>query len=454
MRKIGVRKKPVILVVDDESSMSWQFEEKLGKKYCFCSAASWSEGETLLNKRNPDLIILDLCRDETSNLDALKLIRRSGLDTPVLIVTAFGSIQNAVEAMKCGAHDYLVKPFKFEQMEITINKVLTNSKNVSEKEMEETKNCTGIIYKSLKMERLLETVRKAAKSNANVMLLGESGTGKELLAREIHRCSNRADGPFIVINCAAVPENLLESELFGYEKGAFTGAASRKVGKLELANGGTVFLDELGDMPLLLQGKLLRAIEQLQIERLGGIETLDIKLRFVCATNQILENLIAEGRFRSDLYYRLAVIPIDIPPLRERNEDIEILVKHFLNRFNKQHERNFLGISPEALKILRNHDWPGNVRELKNVIERAVVLHDGPYLEPQHFLPLRSKEISLLESKNDWIQRKSQFERKEICAALHIFKGNRTKTAQYLSMSTRNLQLKIKKYKISPSDYL
>jgi DNA-binding NtrC family response regulator len=456
MRKIGVQKKPVILVVDDESIMSRQLEEKLGEKYDICTAATWSEGETLLNKDKPDLIVLDLCLDDISDLDALKIIRRSGLDTPVVIVTAYGSIQNAVEAMKYGAQDYIEKPFEFEKMEDTIDNILANSKahskDVVEMEIEESENGSGIIYKSLQMKQLLETARRAAKSNANVMLLGDSGTGKELFAREIHRCSYRADGPFVVINCAAVPENLLESELFGYEKGAFTGAGSRKIGKLELANGGTVFLDELGDMPLLLQGKLLRAIEQLQIERLGGTELLDIKIRIVCATNQELENLIEEGRFRSDLYYRLAVIPISIPPLKERIEDIEVLADYFLTRFNKLHQRNFLGISAEALSILNNHDWPGNVRELKNVIERAVVLYDGPYLEPQH-LPLRNKKSSPSASKSDWTQRKAEFERKEICSALHIFKGNRTKTAQHLSMSTRNLQLKIKKYKINPEDY-
>lgn len=448
-------RKPIILVIDDEPNVGWLFQESLGEKYCILSATSWSEGETLLNRKKPDLIILDLNMDTVTGLDALKIIRGKSLDIPVLIITAYASVQSAVEAMKRGAYDYVVKPFDFEQMEITIEEILANTKYGFGKELDVREYGSNIVYKSLQMKQVLETVRKAAKSNANVMLLGESGTGKELLASEVHRYSNRAGGPFVVINCAAVPENLLESELFGYEKGAFTGAASRKVGKLELVNGGTLFLDELGDMPLLLQGKLLRALEQRQIERLGGIKPLDINIRIVSATNQVLERLIAEGRFRSDLYYRLAVIPVSIPPLRERNEDIDILADKFFDHFNNLHQKNFLGVSPEALKVLKNYHWPGNVRELRNVIERAVVLQDGPYLEPQH-LSLKNKENSTLQSVS-WTKRKSELlsdiERREICSALQIFEGNRTKAARFLSMSTRNLQLKIKKLDISSDDY-
>lgn len=462
MIEMKVRKKPVILVVDDEPNMGWLFKESLGEKYCVFSATSWSEGENFFNKEKPDLVVLDLCMEGMTGIDVLKIIRRNRLDTPVLMITAYASIQNAVEAMKCGAYDYVVKPFDFEQMERTINEILANTKYFSEKESGKpvepvkTDNCSKIFFESKLMQETLETVHKAAKSNANVMLLGESGTGKELMACEIHNCSNRADGPFVVINCAAVPENLLESELFGYEKGAFTGASSRKVGKLELANGGTLFLDELGDMPLMLQGKLLRALEQRQIERLGGTNTLDVNIRIVSATNQSLEKLIAEGRFRTDLYYRLAVIPVSIPPLRERNEDIDILANTFLNRFNDLHRKSFLGVSPGALNILKNYGWPGNVRELRNAIERAVVLHDGPYLEPQHF-SLKIKDNLTLQG-NSWKERKSELvhdiERKEICSALNRFQGNRTKAARFLSMSTRNLQLKIKKFEIGANDYL
>ncbi|MDT3698966.1 MAG: sigma-54 dependent transcriptional regulator [Thermincola sp.] len=445
------RRKPIILVVDDEPDMGWLFEESLGEKYCILSATSWSEGETFLNKEKPDLVVLDLCMEGVGGLDALKMIRKNSLDMPVLMITAYATIQNAVEAMKCGAYDYVVKPFNIEQMEKSIEEILANTKYGSGREFAEVEKDSNIIYTSLQMQQVVEIVRKAARSNANVMLLGESGTGKELLANEIHRCSNRADGSFVVINCAAVPDNLLESELFGYEKGAFTGAASRKAGKLELANGGTLFLDELGDMPLLLQGKLLRALEQRQIERLGGIKPIEINIRIVSATNRDLEKLIAECRFRSDLYYRLAVIPVSIPPLRERTEDINILVKRFLANFNQLHNKNISGFSPEALKVLNQYKWPGNVRELRNVIEMAVVLHDGPNLEPQH-LSLKEKDCSF-----NWSKRKSELfsdiERREICSALKLFEGNRTKAARYLSMSTRNLLLKIKKLEISSDDY-
>lgn len=448
-------RKPVILVIDDEPNMGWLFQESLADKYCIFSATSWTEGEPLFIKERPDLVVLDLYMDKISGLDALKIIRENSQDTPVLIMTAYASIQNAVEAMKCGAYDYVVKPFGFEQMEKTIEEILANTKYSSTKEEVKKENDSGIIYRSMQMKQVLDTVRKAARSNANVMLLGESGTGKELLAREIHCCSHRAGGPFIAINCAAVPENLLESELFGYEKGAFTGATSRKLGKLELANGGTLFLDELGDMPLLVQGKLLRALEQRQIERLGGTKPIDINIRIASATNQMLEKLIAEGRFRSDLYYRLAVIPVSIPPLRERIEDIDILVKGFLTHFNTLHRKNFSGVSDEAWKILKNYHWPGNVRELRNVIERAVVLQEGPTLEPE-YLFLNKKDQSISQN-NSWVKRRSELlfdiERREICSALQLFEGNRTKAARYLSMSTRNLQLKIKKLDITSADY-
>ncbi len=447
-------RKPVILVVDDEPNMGWLFQESLGEKYCILSATSWSDGTILFTKEKPDLVILDLYMDIINGLDALKIIRRSSPDTPVLIITAYASIQNAVEAMKCGAYDYVVKPFNFEQMEKTIEEILANTKYVSGDEQSERKHHSEIIFGSTQMQQVLETVHKAARSNANVMLLGESGTGKELLAREVHHCSNRSKGPFVAINCAALPENLQESELFGYEKGAFSGATARKVGKLELAHGGTLFLDELGDMPLLLQGKLLRALEHRQIERLGGIKTLDINIRIVSATNQLLERMIADGRFRSDLYYRLAVIPVSIPPLRERLEDIQILAKRFVGLFNAIHEKNILGFSNEAFKVLSDYHWPGNVRELKNVIERAVVLQEGPFLQAEHFS--LNKDCSKSQS-NSWTQRKSELlsdiERREICSALHLYEGNRTKAAQFLHMSTRNLQLKIKKFNITASDY-
>ena len=451
----GIRK-PVILVVDDEPNMGWLFRESLGEKYHVFSATSWSEGAVFFNKEKPDLVILDLFMNEISGLDALKMIRKSAHNAPVLIMTAYASIQNAVEAMKCGAYDYVVKPFNFEQMEKNIEEILTNTKYIFGTEQIEKEKQSEIIYGSTQMQHVLETVHKAARSNANVMLLGESGTGKELLARETHRCSNRAGGPFIAINCAALPDNLLESELFGYEKGAFTGATSRKVGKLELAHGGTLFLDELGDMPLLLQGKLLRALEQRQIERLGGTKTLDINIRIVSATNQMLERMTTEGRFRSDLYYRLAVIPVSIPPLRERYEDIQILVKRFITLFNTMHLKEILGISNEALKILSNYHWPGNVRELRNVIERAIVLHEGPYLEPEHFSLFKRDNTKL--QGNSWTKRKSELlsdiERREICAALQLHEGNRTNAALFLSMSTRNLQLKIKKIEITANHYL
>jgi len=309
---------------------------------------------------------------------------------------------------------------------------------------------------------LRETIDKIAPTNANVLLLGESGTGKELVAREIHQKSTRRNKAFVAINCAAVPESLMESELFGYEKGAFTGAAARKPGKFEEADEGTLMLDEIADMPLFLQGKLLRALEQKEFERLGGIKPISVDVRVISATNRNLEEMAANNEFRSDLFYRLAVLPLTIPPLRERREDIKILSHHFLEEFSNKYEKNFHDFSPAALEILLNYDWPGNVRELKNMMEQIVILNDDETVKPKH-LPERlikqkeEKEVTEILDLNSLKRKKElmidELERKEICAALAYFNGNRTKAARYLKISTRSLQLKIKKLNITEKDY-
>lgn len=440
--------RPRILLIDDEENMSWLFEASLGHKYQIFTATSWQQGLNIIKKETLNLIILDLYIGNDYGLDVFKEIRKMGHNMPVLLITAFGSVETAVQAMKDGAYDYIVKPFSFEKLEKSIEQILNANRS-------DNKEKRDIVYQSPQMGQVLTTLDKAATSNANILLLGESGTGKELFAREAHRCSSRSAGPFIAINCAAVPENLLESELFGYEKGAFTGAAAPKVGKLQLADGGTIFLDEIGDMPIILQGKLLRVLEQRQIEKLGGTKPVDINVRVIAATNQDLDKFMLEGRFRSDLYYRLAVIPINIPPLRERTGDIAYLANHFLYKFSEQYQKNLHQITDETLELFNLYNWPGNVRELRNVMEQVVILHDGHAVEPKH-LPnffLANYSPAAANWKDKKTQHISNYERQEICKALNRFNGNRTKAAAFLSMSVRNLQLKIKDLGIQSSDY-
>jgi len=447
-----------ILIVDDEPNMGWLFKQSLCAKYQVFTTESWVEGKKVFEKEKPEVVFLDLRMPKIDGLTALKEIKSLKSETQVIMITAYASVPNAVEAMKIGAFDYLEKPFSMEKAQKIILKALDAQKLASAKPKEKTM----ILGNSPQILNLRETIDKIAPTNANVLLLGESGTGKELVAREIHQKSARRNKAFVAINCAAVPESLMESELFGYEKGAFTGAAARKPGKFEEADEGTLMLDEIADMPLFLQGKLLRALEQKEFERLGGIKPISVDVRVISATNRNLEEMAANNEFRSDLFYRLAVLPLTIPPLRERREDIKILSHHFLEEFSNKYEKNFRDFSPAALEILLNYDWPGNVRELKNMMEQIVILNDDETVKPKH-LPERlikqkeEKEVTEILDLNSLKRKKElmidELERKEICAALAYFNGNRTKAARYLKISTRSLQLKIKKLNITEKDY-
>ncbi|MDN5347146.1 MAG: two-component system, NtrC family, response regulator AtoC [Clostridia bacterium] len=449
--------KAKILVVDDEPNMGWLFTESLGKKYKIVTAQSWPEGRKLFQGERPEVVLLDLYMPEIDGLTALREIKALRPEAQVIMMTAYASVPNAVEAMKAGAFDYLVKPFAMEDAEKAILKALEAYKNIF---LAGTwREASSIIGKSPQILKLLDTIAKVAPTNANVLLLGESGTGKELVAREIHRLSNRRDKPFVAINCAAMPENLVESELFGYEKGAFTGATSRKPGKFEQAHEGTLMLDEIADLPLMLQGKLLRALEQKEFERLGGTKAVAVDVRVISATNRDLETMVQNGEFRSDLFYRLAVVPIIMPPLREREGDVELLADHFLKDFSRKYNKKFRGFTPEVMASFLAYDWPGNVRELKNVIEQIVVLNDDEIVRPVHLPPKFKKvneekkgppPVSLKDKKAEFI---AELERKEICAALRLFGGNRTRAAKYLKISTRSLQMKIKELKITEEDY-
>src|SRR6201993_1896645 len=378
---------PAILIVEDEAKMRRLLELNLGEDGFSTFSAEDAEAGLKLLRENPiDLVVTDLKLPGMNGLEFLQTIKRQNAALPVVVMTAFGSVETAVEAMKAGASDYVLKPFSLSEMRMVIRKEL-DVRNLRE-ENRSLREALGQRYKhpnvvarSAKMQEVLATVERVAPTNSTVLLGGESGVGKDLIARAIHEKSRRAAGPFIKINSTAIPENLLESELFGYEKGAFTGAVASKPGKFELADKGTLFLDEIGDVPPAIQVKLLRVLQEREFERLGGTRTLKVDVRLIAATNKDLRQALEQGTFREDLYYRLNVVPIDIAPLRERKADIPDLVNLFIARFSGDSGKVVEGITPEAMQVLVNHHWPGNVRELQNVIERGCALAKGSVLE-------------------------------------------------------------------------
>ncbi|MGH7766512.1 MAG: sigma-54-dependent transcriptional regulator, partial [Candidatus Binatia bacterium] len=380
-----------ILIVDDEPFNLDLLEQELTDRgYAVERAGGGLEALGKVESFHPDLVLLDYQMPGMNGVDVLKELRGRGYDTPVIMITAYGTIERAVQAMKEGAYDFIPKPFEPDHLALVVRKAL--ERESLKREVEILSEEVGerhhlVLGKSAKMNLAVDAAKKAADSKATVLLLGESGTGKELLARAIHNWSDRRDKPFVAINCVGLSKDLLESELFGHEKGAFTGAHQLKKGKMELADGGTVFLDEVGDVTSELQTKLLRFLQEREFERVGGTKPMRVDVRIIAATNRDLDGDIKQGRFREDLYYRLNVVPIHLPPLRERKEDIPELAKYFLQRFAKETKKNFGEITREALDRLLAFEWPGNVRELANVIERAVVLGKGPKLTPDDLPP-------------------------------------------------------------------
>ena len=378
---------PTVLIVEDEPKMLRLLELNLSDEgYTTRSAASAEAALSLLRQESVDLVLTDLRLPGMDGLEFLQAAKRVSAALPVVVMTAYGTVETAVEAMKAGASDYVLKPFSLEEVKLIIRKELDvhhlREENRSLREaLGRRYEFKNIIARSPKMQEALATVERVAPTNSTVLLGGESGVGKDLIARAIHQHSRRASGPFVKINCTAIPENLLESELFGYEKGAFTGAVASKPGKFELADKGTVFLDEIGDVPGAIQVKLLRVLQEREFERLGGTRTLKVDVRLVAATNRDLRAALEQGTFREDLYYRLNVVPISIAPLRERKEDIPYLVDHFIARFAREAGKPIEGITPAAMKLLTAFHWPGNVRELENIIERAVALFAGTVIE-------------------------------------------------------------------------
>jgi len=372
-----------VLIVDDEKNMRWVLGQSLsGDGFEVAEAADGKEALVAVSEQEPDIMVLDHRMPEMDGMEVLRTLRSKSYVFPIIMLTAHGNVALAVEAMKAGANEYLTKPFDLEELKLAIDKALKFSGLAAEverlrSELDKEYDVEGIVAADPGMLDVLSTIQKVAPTMATVMIYGESGTGKELVARAVHNLSDRADKPFISVSAGALPETLLESELFGYEKGAFTGAMTSKPGRFELANGGTLFLDEIGDISPVTQVKLLRVLQERKFERLGGTRTIEVDVRVVAATNQDLQQQIADGEFREDLFYRLNVVPITIPTLRARPGDIPLLVAHFLEKLNAGKKK----ISPDAMEALAKYSWPGNIRELENTIERIIILSHGDEIE-------------------------------------------------------------------------
>jgi DNA-binding NtrC family response regulator len=449
---------PTILIIEDEAKLRRLLELNLGDDgFKTLSAGDAETGLRLLNSEPVHLVLTDLKLPGMSGLDFLQKAKEQNSALPIVVMTAFGSVETAVEAMKAGASDYVLKPFSLTEIRIVVHKELDHSRlqeeNRSLREaLGQKYSHPNIVARSPKMQEVLATVERVAPTNSTVLLGGESGVGKDLIARVIHEKSRRASGPFVKINSTAIPENLLESELFGYERGAFTGAATSKPGKFELADKGTLFLDEIGDVPPATQVKLLRVLQEREFERLGGTRTIKVDVRLLAATNRDLRAALEQGTFREDLYYRLNVVPIDIAPLRERKEDIPDLANLFLARFSKDSGRDAAtrvrGITPAAMQMLLSHYWPGNVRELQNVIERACALAVGPELDVKD-IQLDTPRSRAGAGSNDRFLPEGmtldQWEDEMIRESLKRANGNKSQAARLLGLSRNALRYRLSK---------
>jgi DNA-binding NtrC family response regulator len=448
---------PTILIVEDEAKMRRLLELNLGEDgFTTLSAGDAESGLKLLRENTVDLVVTDLKLPGMDGLEFLQTIKRQNAAMPVVVMTAFGSVETAVEAMKAGASDYVLKPFSLGEMRMVIRKEL-DVHNLRE-ENRSLREALGkryahpnIVARSPKMQEVLAMLERVAPTNSTVLLGGESGVGKDLIARAIHEKSRRASGPFIKINSTAIPENLLESELFGYEKGAFTGANNSKPGKFELADKGTLFLDEIGDVPPATQVKLLRVLQEREFERLGGTRTVKVDVRLIAATNRDLREALEQGTFREDLYYRLNVVPIDIAPLRQRKEDIPELVNLFISRFAADSGKPVKSITPEAMQILVNYHWPGNVRELQNIIERACALAKGTVLEAAD-IHLDVRPAKAANGTSGFLPEGMTLEHWEdemIREALRRANGNKSQAARLLGLSRNALRYRLSKIGIA-----
>ncbi|MGQ9532166.1 MAG: sigma-54-dependent transcriptional regulator [Desulfotomaculales bacterium] len=444
-----------IVIIDDEEHMCWALERAMRQEgYQAFTATSGRKGLELVRREAPSLVILDLKMPEMDGLEVLRRLRKMNPKLPVIMITAYGTIQTAIEAMKLGAVDYITKPFDLDELKIVVRKALELSHLITEVAFlraELAARYDRMVGESPAMQEVRRLIARVAGTDATVLITGESGTGKEVAALAIHQNSPRAKGPFIVVNCAALPEPLLESELFGHEKGAFTGAVARKQGRFELADGGTIFLDEIGEMPPAMQVKLLRVLQEKSFERVGGTETIKVDVRVIAATNRDLKAAIQEGKFREDLYYRLNVVPIRMPALRERKEDIPLLVEYFLQKFRPRYQAHT--ISPAAMELLRRYHWPGNIRELQNVIERAMIICQGEEILPEHLPPEiqaapRPAGGLIVDFPDEGINLE-QLEKELIIKALEKTGGNQTRAAQLLGITRSTLIYRMQKHGIA-----
>ncbi|MDH4211111.1 MAG: sigma-54 dependent transcriptional regulator [candidate division WOR-3 bacterium] len=443
-----------ILIVEDEKNQRILLRRALERKdYTVQEAESGEEAVTKFEQGSFDIVLLDQRLPDIPGIEVLTKIRKINPMIPVIIVTAFANVRDAVTAMKNGAFHYLTKPVDIEELLLSMKNALETLALKRENEelkdtLRERYRYEKIIYASGKMEEVLSLAFRAAKSDANVIVTGESGTGKELVAGAIHHLSPRKDKHFVTAHLAALPETLIEAELFGHEKGAFTGADRRRIGKFEFASGGTLFLDEIGDLPPGIQVKLLRVLQDRIITRLGSNEEIKVDVRLVCATNKIIDEEIKKGSFRQDLFYRLNVIRIHIPPLRERREDITILTDHFIRAHAEAEKKEIKGITDDAMKVLLRYNFPGNIRELQNIIERAIVLTRSAYITKDE-LPISMAENVKPGISGQLNERIARVEKEMIAAALDNAGGNQSRAASELGISERVLRYKIKKYKIS-----
>jgi len=431
-----------VLLIDDEESILKIIKTVLTKEgYEVDTAKSKSEALTKLTTNIYNLILSDYLLEDGTGIEILEAFRKKDSITPFIIITAYGSINGAVEAVKKGANHYIPKPIDTDNLIKLIQFYKEKQSNPFEVEEFE-----GIIGKSKKMKELFNEIEIVSKSESYILIEGESGTGKELVAKAIHKRSRRANHPFVPINCSAIPSELFENELFGHEKGAYTGAGNREIGKIELAGEGTLFLDEIGEMPLFMQAKLLRVLQEKEFYRVGGTSLIKMRCRVISATNRNLEQMVENKEFREDLFYRINVIHLKIPPLRERKEDIPLLVKRFIDKFSKINNKNIYDIDEEALEILMEYDWPGNVRQLENIIERAVVLCQGEIITSQH-LPQRIKEKPLVSKINlEKSLNLYEIEKNIILKVLQEENFNQTKAAQRLGISRKQLRTKMKNF--------
>lgn len=446
-----------ILIVDDESSHRLMLSAHLKSGYDVSEASDGFQAVEAVKKQFFDLVLMDIRMPGIDGLEALRQIKAISPGIVIFIMTAFQSVETAREALRQGASDYIVKPVDAEELLANIEREfayrdLQRENTLLKERLGEQFAETNIIAQSPEMREVLENIALIAPSDATVLILGESGTGKELIANLIHECSRRAKKPFIKLNCAALTEALLESELFGHEKGSFTGATERKQGRFELANGGSFFLDEVGETSPTTQVKLLRVLQEQEFERVGGTEPITVDTRIIAATNKELDKEIETGQFREDLYYRLNVVPIQLPPLRERREDIPLLAEYFLKFYTKKNHREIRQILPEVLDVMMRYDWPGNVRELENTIERGVIIARSEYLTPEELPPnIRKIAKSIIGYGSEVTVGSTikEMESKFIARTLDAVDGNRTRAAKILGITRKTLQNKISKYKLS-----